>query len=195
VRIIAGKFRGRRLLPLKLELRPTSDRLRETLFDVIVAARELEGTRWLDLYAGSGAVGIEALSRGANSVCFAESSREAAGLIRKNLESLALENAARVMCCPATQAVRRLAKEAQKFEICFLDPPYKMESEYLAVLQELARSGIIEPRGMIIAEHSKRFDPPEKIVDWRRFRLLKQGDAALSFYRESREELESLPKS
>ena len=93
MRIIAGKFRSRQLRSLPgLDLRPTSDRLRETLFNVIAAARPVEGTVWLDLFAGTGAVGIEAISRGAAMVYFVENARKPAELIAKNLRSLGVEN-------------------------------------------------------------------------------------------------------
>jgi len=187
MRIIAGKFRGRRLQAVgAAPLRPTSDRLRETLFDVLVAARPLEGTIWLDLFAGTGAVGIEALSRGAAKVYFVESARSSLALLRKNLAVLEIGAAqAEILPLKAFDGIKRLSKEAESAscDIAFLDPPYDEEQQYRVILQALADSGLLKSDSIVIAEHSKRFDPPAAAGTLQRYRLLKQGDAALSFYR------------
>ena len=190
MRIIAGKFRGRKLHPSgALDLRPTSDRLRETLFDVIPAA-SLEGTRWLDLYAGTGAVGIEAFSRGASYVCFVESARAPAGLIKRNLDSLEIAGAAMVMQKPVLKALDELDTKIksgieQAFDFCFLDPPYRMEAEYERVFKRLSKSCVLRTNALLITEHSKHFDLAAAFVPWSRVRRLQQGDAVLSFYRQS----------
>jgi len=180
MRIIAGKFRSRQLRSLQgADLRPTSDRLRETLFDVIVAAREIEGTIWLDLFAGTGAVGIEALSRGAKKVYFVESARKSNELIKQNLRSLNIEEGFQIL---QQDAVAALTKVPESIDICFLDPPYKMEEQYEKALSSLANSNLLREDSLVIAEHSKHFDPQDQYGSLQRFRKLVQGDAVLSFY-------------
>src|SRR3954471_6809655 len=130
MRVIAGKYRSRTLQSLAgMDTRPTSDRLRETLFNVLTAGNPsaLEGTVWLDLFAGTGAVGIEALSRGASMVYFVEKSARAAQLIRQNLTSLGIEKGYRVIQQDVAKALRGLAEEEVIVDFVFLDPPYQME--------------------------------------------------------------------
>ena len=167
-------------------LRPTSDRLRETLFDVLMATQALEGTVWLDLFAGTGAVGIEALSRGAAKVYFVESARSSLVLLRKNLAALEIsEGQAEVIPLKALDAIRRLAKQAEQrsCDIAFLDPPYDQADQYGLTLEAVADSGWLSESSVVIAEHSKRFEPPQAVRKLQRYRLLKQGDASLTFYR------------
>ena len=186
MRIIAGRFRGRPLRSLKgLDLRPTSDRLRETLFDVLTGGEpeQLAGTVWLDLFAGTGAVGIEALSRGASAVYFVESSKKAAALIHANLKALGITAGFEVLTLDAAAALRRLESKSVTCDFCFLDPPYRMQEAYGATLELLSRSPLLGPRSVAIAEHEKRFDPGDGFGGLARYRTLKQGDAALSFYR------------
>src|SRR5438067_1838211 len=140
MRIIAGKLRGRRLHAVgSAPLRPTSDRLRETLFDVLAAARPLEGTIWLDLFAGTGAVGIEALSRGAAKVYFVESARSSLALLRKNLAALEISEQVEILPLKALDGIKRLAKEATptSCDIVFFDPPYDEEQQYRVILDAL----------------------------------------------------------
>ncbi len=186
MRVIAGQYRGRPLRSLRgLDLRPTADRLRQTLFDVLAAlgSPALPDSVWLDLYAGTGAIGIEALSRGAANVYFVESSPRAAALIRENLRALRIANGFEVSEREAVIALRRLETQAVACDFCFLDPPYRLRDEYAATLDFLARSALLRPDAVVIAEHEKRFDPGERFGTLQRFRLLRQGDAALSFYR------------
>jgi len=186
MRIIAGKFRSRRLLPLGvLKLRPTSDRLRETVFDVLTAGepKALEGSTWLDLFAGTGAVGIEALSRGAAMVHFVESDRSAVGLIRRNLESLGIVDAYEIHSQLAAAALRILEQRKLVFSYCFLDPPYAQHAAYGGVLTELAGSRLLSPGARVMVEHDVRFDPVASFGSLQRYRRLDQGDASLSFYR------------
>ena len=186
MRVIAGKYRSRPLSSLPgPDLRPTADRLRETLFNILTAGNPsaLEGTVWLDLYAGTGAVGIEALSRGAAMVYFVENSARAAGLIKKNLESLGIETGFEIIARDAAQALPKLEAGGAVADFIFIDPPYRMEKEYLQTLQVLAQSSLLKPNGLVIAEHHKKFDPGSEFEVLRRVRELKQGDAALSFYR------------
>ena len=186
MRVIAGKYRSRPLLPLKgVDIRPTSDRLRETLFNVLTAGNPaaLEGTIWIDLYAGTGAVGIEALSRGAEMVYFVESSVQAAELIARNLASLKIEQNFRIVKLEALRGLRSLANEHVAANFVFFDPPYRMREAYPEVMNSLAQPGVLKPDGVVIAEHEKRFDPGENLGQFLRARRLVQGDAALSFYR------------
>ena len=185
MRVIAGKFRSRPLHSLRgVDIRPTSDRLRETLFDVLTAGnpQALEGSTWLDLYAGTGAVGIEALSRGASMIYFVESSRPAAELIRANLASLGIEADHQLLQQPVSNAVTRLTSQGIQPEFIFLDPPYRMEKAYAETLSCLGSCGL-SAHALVIAEHAKQFDPGEQFGALARTRLLRQGDAALSFYR------------
>ena len=185
MRVIAGKYRSRPLHSLDgMDIRPTSDRLRETLFNVLTAGnpQELEGSVWLDLFAGTGAVGIEALSRGAKEVHFVESSRAACEAIRKNLHSLGIARGFKVLQDELPRALRRLEQQ-QIVNVVFIDPPYRMTEAYADTLGALSQSSLIAGSSLVIAEHEKKFDPGEEFEALRRFRLLKQGSAALSFYR------------
>lgn len=185
MRIIAGKYRSRPLrTPAGLDVRPSSDRLRETLFNVLSAAGDLEGTRWLDLFAGTGAVGLEALSRGAVYVYFVEKAPKVARVVEANLQSLDAEGKAEILTIDAGAALRQL-EGIDAVDFVFLDPPYREEGSYLAVLRILADSPLLKPESVVIAEHTKHFDPGDGSGDLRRYRSLKQGDAVLSFYRRS----------
>lgn len=185
MRVIAGKYRSRSLRSLSgMDVRPTSDRLRETLFNVLSAARgDLEGSVWIDAFAGTGAVGIEALSRGAQQVYFVEPARKAAALIRQNLQSLGIKEGFQVIEYEAEKALRLLDAEAVRCDICFLDPPYSAHLAYEQTLAFLSQAQLLRPESVAIAEHDKRYDPGDRFGALVRFRTLKQGDAALSFYR------------
>jgi 16S rRNA (guanine966-N2)-methyltransferase len=186
MRVIAGKFRSRPLSSLRgLDLRPTADRLRETLFNVLSPGNPtaFEGKVWLDVCAGTGAVGIEALSRGAAQVYFVESSAPAAHLIHRNLRSLGLETGFAVLKEDAVRALRKLEEKEVSADFIFLDPPYQQEKIYRQVLLLLSQSRLVKPDTVVVAEHDKRLDPGEEFPPLRRYRLLRQGDAAVSFYR------------
>ena len=173
MRVIAGEFRSRRLKTLPgLATRPTPDRLRETLFNVL--APVIEGREFLDAYAGTGAVGIEALSRGARQCVFIEKNRAAVEVIRENLASLGLQSRAEVYSSKALTVLERVTAD-----IIFLDPPYEMEKEYEAALHALGASA----RGIVIAQHSSRSELQPEYGRLQRYRVLKQGDNSLSFYR------------
>ena len=185
MRVIAGKFRSRTLKTLEgLETRPTYDRLKETLFNVLISAGMVTECVWADLFAGTGAVGIEALSRGAASVHFAESSSNAARVLRQNLAASGLE-AAEVAERSAADALRQWEKAGVQFDVCFLDPPYRLHGAYGEILRTIARGSLLRVGGVVVAEHEKRFDPGEGENNLERYRLLKQGDSALSFYHRS----------
>jgi 16S rRNA (guanine966-N2)-methyltransferase len=186
VRVIAGRFRSRPLRSLPgMDLRPTADRLRETLFNVLSAGNPtvFAGKVWLDLCAGTGAVGIEALSRGAAKVYFVESSSAAARLIGRNLDSLGMDAVFEVVKEDVIRALRRLEAKSVTANFIFLDPPYLMEKVYAQVLQLLSQSPLLASDAVLIAEHDKRFEPGDGSAPLQRYRKLEQGDAVLSFYR------------
>ena len=186
MRVIAGKYRSRLLRSLRgMDIRPTSDRLRETLFDVLTAGSPaaLEGSVWLDLFAGTGAVGIEALSRGAKDVRFFESSAPAVNVIRQNLHSLDIVGGFTIYQEELPRAFWRMEREHVAADVVFIDPPYRMREAYRSTLRALAESPVVWAMSMVIAEHEKKFDPGGEFGPLRKFRTLVQGDAALSFYR------------
>ena len=185
MRVIAGQYRSRPLRSLRgMDIRPTSDRLRETLFNVLCAGNPgaLERSVWLDLYAGTGAVGIEALSRGAGRVYFVESSKVAADLIAENLTSLGIEDRFRILNAPAAKALVQLEDRGIAADFVFLDPPYRMRAEYGQALATLAGSKLLRPSSLVVAEHEKKFDVGDQHGVLHRYRKLIQGDAGLSFY-------------
>lgn len=189
MRVISGKFRSRPLHSLRgMDLRPTADRLRETLFNVLGAgnAAVFDGKVWLDVCAGTGAVGIEALSRGAAQVFFVESSAAAAGLIQRNLDSLKVEAGFEVVKEDAAPALRKLEARNVTADFIFLDPPYRLEKLYGQILSLLSQSRVLSPDSVVVAEHDKRFDPGDEFAPLHRYRKLEQGDAVLSFYHRAR---------
>ena len=174
MRIIAGAYKGRNLKsPPSLNVRPTSDRLRETLFNVI--APLIEDARFLDLCAGSGAVGIEALSRGASHVTFVDRSRRMCKLIEANVELCRISEEQQVIYCSEVNEFLRQSKN-ERWDIVFFDPPYK--DDYLQTLQLLGSGD----HSLVIAEHHHKTDLPETVGNMERTRILKQGDSALSFF-------------
>jgi 16S rRNA (guanine966-N2)-methyltransferase len=182
MRVIAGKYKSRKLAaPAGTDTRPTSDRLRETLFNVVAAS--VNDSVWLDLFAGTGAIGIEALSRGARMVYFVESSKRVAHIIRENLASLGIEEGFQVIEREVATAVRMLDSQAVSCDFCFLDPPYRNMGAYEEVLGFLSQSRLLTAASTVIAEHDKHFDPGDVFGSLRRWRKLQQGDAVLSFYR------------
>ena len=182
MRVIAGKYRSRRLKgPGLRRLRPTSDRLRETLFNVL--GPSVEGSDFIDLYAGTGAVGIEAISRGANLAVFVESHPATARLIKQNLQSLEIRGAAEVIEADAVRGLEQLAIRHLVADFIFLDPPYDETREYDRALNFLDTSHLIAPSGIVIAEHSRRIELPERLDRLECTRRLEQGDAVLTFYR------------
>jgi 16S rRNA (guanine(966)-N(2))-methyltransferase RsmD len=183
MRIIAGIFRSRVLqAPAGLATRPTSDRLRETLFNVL--APRIAGAAFLDLYAGSGAVGIEALSRGAEQVTFVERAPAALKVLRENLDRLALAVGFRIHPGSVGSFLRKPRSGLPGFDIVFLDPPYDAAEEYAATLGLLggASAGLLAAGSVVIAEHRRKERLDEQHGGLIRTRLLEQGDAALSFY-------------
>lgn len=184
MRVIAGKFRSRQLKSLKgLALRPTSDRLRETLFNVL--ADRVVGALFVDVFAGTGAVGIEALSRGAREVVFIEKHGPAATLIKKNLDSLGVSAGTQILAVDAVHGLEVLAKanDGKSPDIVYVDPPYGNLEDYDHVLTYLGFEMLLGDGSLVIAEHRRNLELPESIGALQRVRVLRQGDAVLSFYR------------
>ena len=172
MRIIAGEFRSRRLKSIAgAATRPTPDRLRETLFDILAA--RIEGATFLDAYAGTGAVGMEALSRGAAYAFFLERHRKALEAIGQNLASLGVERRATVVAGPVLVTLPK-----QHADIVFLDPPYDLEREYAAVMEVLGEN----PPELTIAQHSVHLKLKDAFGGLHRTRMVRHGDNALSFY-------------
>jgi 16S rRNA (guanine(966)-N(2))-methyltransferase RsmD len=159
--------------------------LRETLFNVLCGgnASAIEGTTWLDLFAGTGAVGIEAISRGAERVTFVESNRQASDLIVRNLQSLQISESWEVLRMDVLTALMKSGKTLNALNFVFLDPPYSQEGVYRETLDGLGRSTVVDAKTIVIAEHDRKFDSPSGADRLMRYRKLEQGDSALSFYR------------
>lgn len=202
MRIIAGEFRSRRLKTPGDSLRPTSDRLRETLFDVL--GDSVSGSVWLDCYAGTGAVGLEALSRGAAQAIFIEQAHGSLRILDDNIASLGVDDRSRVLNGTVEHGLRRLAREGLCPEtisdacrrsrnmpgFIFIDPPYQGIGEYQRTLGLLESLPLVDVQTLVIAEHDRRLptpDPQPSTTNLRaklcRVRLLEQGDSALSFYK------------
>ena len=183
MRIISGLYRGRVLKsPSGTKTRPTSDRLRETLFNVLQTKLDSD-TRFLDLCAGTGAIGIEALSRGANFATFVDKSRRACALIEENLDLLEVpENDTEVFQSAADEFLRRQDENGSSWDIIFFDPPYS--DDYMKVIRIVAEeeSKLLSTDGVFIAEHHAKNILPDAVGELRRWRILKQGETNLSFY-------------
>ena len=185
MRVIAGTYRRRPLTaPRGMATRPTSDRLRETLFNIL--APQVEGARFADLYAGTGAVGIEALSRGAAHVTFVENAAPAIAALRSNLAGLSIREGFQIEQRSVTLALRNLARRDPRFTLVYLDPPWEDTAAYTESLTLLAESSIalLAPGAIVIAEHARRGSATmtDTYGPLHRYRILEQGDAALSFY-------------
>jgi 16S rRNA (guanine966-N2)-methyltransferase len=183
MRVIAGQFRSRPLTaPKGSDTRPTSDRLRETLFNVL--APRIENAVFLDLYAGSGAVGIEALSRGAREAIFVENADPALRAIRANLASLGIRGTYTLEPRSVSAALKRLTTAGRTADIIFLDPPYADAAEYESTLNLHGGEciGLLAPGAIVIVEHLKKLTLAESYGALNRYRTLKQGDSVLSFY-------------
>ena len=185
MRVIAGKYRSRMLRSLKgMELRPTSDRLRETLFNVLGPL--VQDAFFVDCFAGTGAVGIEALSRGAREAVFIEKHRPAANVIRRNLESLEIRAGARLIVGDTLTELKKMSAKRLLPDFIYLDPPYRLVEEYEAILDFIDSAQLLAPEGRVIAEHSRKIVLPEFFSRLENSRILVQGDSAVSFYRMAR---------
>jgi 16S rRNA (guanine966-N2)-methyltransferase len=198
MRVIAGIYRSRKLRTLRgLALRPTSDKLRQTLFDVL--GHEVEDSVFVDLFAGSGAVGIEALSRGARLVIFAEKHRAAAAQTLANLQSLGIPliaprdsrhqpfaGSAEIFAQDSGKVIEELAARGTRADFVFADPPYADPSAYRDMFELLGESPLMLPGSRLIVEHESRRELPAIAGQLERVRILDQGSAALSFYHVAR---------
>src|SRR5690349_6066743 len=180
MRVISGLYRGRVLkCPPDNKTRPTSDRLRETLFNVL-APRITDETRFIDLCSGTGAIGIEALSRGAAFVTFVDRSKRSCALIEENLDKLAVpESTTDVLALDAKNFSGR--DHRLGWDIAFFDPPY--DSDYSVVLHEFGfNPTLLNDGGILVVEHHSKKPMPDEVGKLRRWRILKQGETSLSFY-------------
>ncbi len=186
MRIIAGRFKGHALgAPRGLATRPTSDRVREALFSIL---GDVEDLPVLDLYAGSGALGLEALSRGAISATFVEEARAPLAALRSNVAELEVSERATVIASDARAAIRRLGRESARFGIVFADPPYA-DGGTKETLDALLVSGIVLEGGWIVLEHAAKTAPPSGFARLELRFTRVYGDTALTFYRHSTTEI------
>jgi 16S rRNA (guanine966-N2)-methyltransferase len=186
MRVISGKFRGRRLKgPEGLELRPTGDRLKETLFNIL--GLRVSGSVVLDVFGGSGAIGIEALSRGARQAVFIEIAPAACRLIRHNLKLCGIGSGFRLLQQDVFATLRSLAREDFKANIVFFDPPYDFKP-YRDLLDITFNRNLLIQGSYVAIEHHRKADLPESGEGYRRSRIIRQGDHCLSFYEEDRKQ-------
>jgi 16S rRNA (guanine(966)-N(2))-methyltransferase RsmD len=179
MRIIAGALKGRRLAPVKGRIRPTAAKVREAVFNILGNA--VEEARVLDLFAGTGALGIEALSRGAQAAVFVEDHPEALQVLRRNLENLQLAHRTRVLPLPVASALKKLAAQGERFNLVFLDPPYAagVAEETLAML---TAGGLVLPQAWVVAEHSRRQTLPTTVAGLQCQEVRRYGDTQVAFY-------------
>ncbi|MEN6486971.1 MAG: 16S rRNA (guanine(966)-N(2))-methyltransferase RsmD [Syntrophobacteraceae bacterium] len=178
MRIVAGEFRGRRLhVPRGEQIRPTTDRVREAIFSIV--SPHIAEARVLDLFAGTGAMGLEALSRGAASAVFVDQRREAVRLVGSNIDLCGARDRARIVQGPVERAIRRLADGGEKFDLVFMDPPYGMGyvERTLPHLGEIAAEGVL-----VVAEHHVKDILPDRVGEWMRVRERRYGDTLVSFF-------------
>jgi 16S rRNA (guanine966-N2)-methyltransferase len=179
MRIIAGAFKGRRLAPVKGRTRPTAAKVREAVFSILGPA--VHGVRVLDLFAGTGALGIEALSRGAATAIFVEDHPEALKVLRRNLAALGLTDRTTVWPLPVATAVKKLAGRGERFGLAFLDPPYG-GGDSAAALSVLASLNLLAPGARVVVEHSRRESLPEVCGALTRLEVRRYGDTQVAFY-------------
>lgn len=183
MRVVGGEWSGRRLEVPAAGVRPTQDRVRQILFDIL-GPGTVAGAAVLDLYAGSGALGIEALSRGAARATFVEASARVRPVIERNLRALGAGDAARLLALPAARALERLAREGEEFDLVLADPPYDDRSTpRLVATLGLDGSGVLKRAGCCVVETAAAGALPEAAGRLRRWRVRVVGDTALHFYR------------
>ncbi len=180
MRIIAGEYKSRLIQFPKTKLtRPITDRSRETVFNIVGSL--VNGKHVLDLFSGSGSIGLEALSRGALSATFVEQSPTAVRVIEDNIKALGLESKARVASSDVLRAIDRFSKKGQQFSVVFVDPPYD-KGLVIKTLEKLDDSGIVLPFGQVIVGHSSREPLPENLTNLKITRTKKIGQSRFSFY-------------
>lgn len=181
MRVISGSVGGLKLVaPKGMTTRPTTDRVKEALFSILEHAGLLEGSKVLDLFAGSGALGIEAISRGAASCTFVENNRSALETIRVNLSRTGLEGQANIISMDVSKAIERIARKETRFKLALLDPPYDSGMQ-VGVIQYLA-DHLMKPEGIIVLEVSSRSVVPQSIAGYTRINRRVYGDTALEFF-------------
>ena len=179
MRIIAGTLKGRRLVtPGNASVRPTSDRVKESMFNILGA--KVDGGVILDLFAGTGNLGIEALSRGAKRVIFVETSREALGIIRRNLQECHMGDRSEILARPVDRAMQRLQSRGERFDLIFMDPPYE-KGLIGRTLDRLGTEKIYHDDSVLVVEHTRREPLPELSRSWNLIRQRRIGDTVLSF--------------
>lgn len=189
MKIIAGTIKGKPLRMLKgLDIRPTPNKVKEALFHML--QEKISGARFLDLFAGSGSVGIEAISRGAGEVLFVDSDKRSVKLINENLGRCGVQSGCRVFCSDGILFLRSLKKNSKKFDIVFLDPPYGSDLGESS-LDEISKAGILKDDGLIVFEHFHKKEVGERYGLFKRSRTKKFGDTCLSFFIKEEEGKES----
>jgi 16S rRNA (guanine966-N2)-methyltransferase len=179
MRIIAGALKGRRLAPVKGRTRPTAAKVREAVFDILGPA--VTGAKVLDLFAGTGALGVEALSRGAALAVFVEDHPAALQVLRRNLADLGLLDRSMVWTLPVAAALKKLAGRADRFHLAFLDPPYGGGAAALA-LSALDSLDLLLPGARVVVEHSRRETLPEACGHLEQIEVRRYGDTQVAFY-------------
>ncbi len=177
MRVTGGSGKGRKLkVPAGQRVRPTSDKVKQALFNIL--GEKLEGSVFLDLFAGTGSIGIEALSRGAEKVTFVDDSRDSLQAVRRNIEQTGFIEQSDVV---ASHAEKFLRKSSEQFDIIFLDPPYTYEQGTL--LNAVAGSAILKPDSIVVSEHFKKQHSPERAGRLVLYREAVYGDTVLAFYK------------
>lgn len=183
MRIITGEYRGRRLqTPAGRDVRPTGEKVRESVFNLLMY--DIEGAVFCDLFAGTGAIGLEALSRGADKAYFCDSSRDSIKVINTNIERCGASARARVMACDYLSALRRIG---EKIDIFYVDPPYR-SGYYQSVLEEIDSLDLLTENGIIVAEHRADEELTDSVGSLKAFRDRKYGHTMLTLYSISRDD-------
>lgn len=182
MRVISGAFRGKKLsVPHGITTRPTSDRVKEALFSILASRIDLAGTCVLDICAGTGSLGIEALSRGAKSCCFIECDKSVKAILDKNIMVTCCQDRSEILAMDAVRALHRIAGRGQCYDLVFLDPPYTSEM-YLPVIEALDATGLLAPGAILVAECSARKQLPESCGNLQRFDRRVYGETAIDFF-------------
>lgn len=184
MRIGSGTFSGRKLqAPPGGTTRPTSARLKKSLFDVLASSSALADARVLDLYAGAGALGLESLSRGAATAVFVERGRKACDVIRRNIEVLDVVDRGELLPMDVRAAIAKLEQAGERFDLVFADPPYKDEDVLSRLLSALGAGQLVVSEGLVVVEHHHKQELSENYGELTRFRLLKSGESCFTLYR------------
>lgn len=180
MRVIAGEYRGRRLDRIEgLDIRPTTDKVKESLFNILGEA--VLDCNFLDLFGGTGGIGIEALSRGAKHVVFIDTNIKSIKVLKGNLEHLNIKDGAEVYHTDYSTAIKKLNKNNKQFDIIFMDPPYSVGIAQNALV-DIDRNPILSQSGLIIVEHDSKDDMPRKVGELGLYRIKRYGNTSLSFY-------------